>query len=86
MTEWLPAWKERGWQKTDGNQPANLDLFQKLQAEVEARERQLGCKIKFWHVKREYNQIADGLAKDAARRATSVVPVVYSLGMTIVSY
>ncbi|KAF8835048.1 ribonuclease H-like protein [Paxillus ammoniavirescens] len=76
LTEWLPKWKERGWRKAGRRRPVNLDLFLKLQAEVEAREHQLGCKIKFWHVKREYNQIADGLAKDAARRATSVVPVV----------
>ncbi|KIK81608.1 hypothetical protein PAXRUDRAFT_15146 [Paxillus rubicundulus Ve08.2h10] len=85
MAEWLPAWKERGWRKADGTRPANLDLFLKLQGEVEAREHELGCKIKFWHVRMEYNQIADGLAKDAARRAANALPIVYAIGLTIAS-
>ncbi|KAF9236995.1 ribonuclease H-like protein [Melanogaster broomeanus] len=70
MTEWLPAWKKRGWRRSDGRRPSNLDLFCKLEAEVEARERRHDCKIKFWHVRREYNHIADGLAKGGARIAS----------------
>lgn len=45
--------------------PANLDLFLKLDTELVAQEAK-DVKIGFWHVCREYNTIADGLAKTAA--------------------
>lgn len=46
--------------------PANLDLFLYLDEELTAAEMKLNVKIGFWHVRREYNRIADGLAKKAA--------------------
>ncbi|KAL8915909.1 MAG: hypothetical protein Q9172_006570 [Xanthocarpia lactea] len=54
MTEWLPAWK-----------PANLDLFLALDLTLAANEAKQDVKIGFWHVPREYNTIADRLAKNA---------------------
>ncbi|KAL8680144.1 MAG: hypothetical protein Q9224_006969 [Gallowayella concinna] len=46
--------------------PANLDLFLQLDAEFTAQETALAVKIGFWHVPREYNKVADKLAKKAA--------------------
>ena len=46
--------------------PANLDLFLKLDEELAAQEAKKEVKIGFWHVGREYNTIADALAKKAA--------------------
>lgn len=40
MTEWLPAWKKRGW-KTAGRKPvANADLWQRLDAQCERHDVQ----------------------------------------------
>ncbi|KIJ59768.1 hypothetical protein HYDPIDRAFT_43798 [Hydnomerulius pinastri MD-312] len=66
MTEWLPAWKENGWRASRGR-PKNLDLFQKLDAEIELLERLHDVKVGFLHVGREHNQDADVLAGQAAR-------------------
>ncbi|KAH7921970.1 ribonuclease H-like protein, partial [Leucogyrophana mollusca] len=38
MTEWVPAWKANGWRTSRGNRPSNIDLFRKLDAEVNSRE------------------------------------------------
>ena len=46
--------------------PANLDLFLQLDAAL-ANEEMKGAKIGFWHVPREYNSMADTLAKQAAQ-------------------
>ncbi|KAJ6508233.1 ribonuclease H-like domain-containing protein [Mycena sanguinolenta] len=56
ITEWVPVWKD--------NVPKNLDLFKRLDAAVVEYEKQ-GLKIKFLHVKRELNVLADGLAARA---------------------
>ncbi|KAH7888276.1 ribonuclease H-like domain-containing protein [Phlebopus sp. FC_14] len=75
MTEWVPAWKARGWRKSDGSRPCNLDLFQRLEEEVEIRERRHSCKVKFWYVERRYNHLADAMAKRGARDAVVSVPL-----------
>lgn len=46
--------------------PANLDLFLQLDAALTIEEMK-GAKIGFWHVPREYNSMADTLAKQAAQ-------------------
>ncbi|KAL9047111.1 MAG: hypothetical protein Q9206_006898 [Seirophora lacunosa] len=66
MTEWLPVWKNNNFRTSQNKKPANLDLFQKLDEELAAEESKQNVKIGFWHVPREYNKIADGLAKKAA--------------------
>jgi len=67
MTEWLPIWKNNGWRNAKGSRPSNLDLFMQLDALIEEKEHAFGVNVGFWHVERQYNQIADGLAKSAAR-------------------
>ncbi|KAJ7364854.1 ribonuclease H-like domain-containing protein [Mycena albidolilacea] len=64
MTEWVPQWKVRSSRCRQGKAPKNRDLFQRLEAAVSEYERQ-GLKIQFFHVPREFNFIADGLAKRA---------------------
>ncbi|EPS96690.1 hypothetical protein FOMPIDRAFT_1130012 [Fomitopsis schrenkii] len=69
MTDWLPnKWKRNGMRASDGRTPANLDLFLRLDEEITAIEQTHDIRIGFWHVAREFNTIADRLAKDAAKR------------------
>lgn len=58
--------KENNFRTSQNKKPANLDLFLKLDEELTAEENKQNVKIGFWHVAREYNKIADGLAKKAA--------------------
>ncbi|KAJ7740217.1 ribonuclease H-like domain-containing protein, partial [Mycena maculata] len=72
MTEWMPRWKSNNWKTPQGRVPANLDLFRRLDfavAEYESR----GLKIQFFHVLRQFNMIADGLAKRAAAEPSTVI-------------
>ncbi|KAK7451005.1 hypothetical protein VKT23_012682 [Stygiomarasmius scandens] len=65
ITQWYPAWRRRGWITANGKRPTNLDLFRRLNAkldELEAMDIQVG----FWRIPREYNQLADQLAGEAA--------------------
>ncbi|KAF7299945.1 Ribonuclease H-like protein [Mycena chlorophos] len=71
MTEWVPRWKANGWKKSDGRFPANLDLFRRLDEKVSQYEAR-GLDVRFFHVPRAVNAVADGLAKDGAARATVV--------------
>ncbi|KAG9309704.1 ribonuclease H-like domain-containing protein [Chiua virens] len=61
--------QRNGLRKSNGQRPSNIDLFLKLDASIEEQERRHRIQVKFWHVDREYNTIADKLAKHAARAA-----------------
>ncbi|CAG5158134.1 uncharacterized protein ALTATR162_LOCUS5000 [Alternaria atra] len=65
MTEWLPKWRRNNWRTSKGTKPANLDLFLALDGALATHEAK-NVTIAFWHVPREHNQLADGLAKAAA--------------------
>lgn len=80
ITEWLPAWRRRGWRTSNGQVPGNLDLFQKLDAIVGEAERE-GINVGFWHIGREFNTLADSLAK---RGAKEVPRVVYAISAWVV--
>jgi len=69
MTEWLPRWRENGFLNSRGRPPVNLDLFLRLEDEIEEREGILDCEVKFWHIDREYNTIADELARRGVNAA-----------------
>ncbi|KAL9611780.1 MAG: hypothetical protein Q9167_003591 [Letrouitia subvulpina] len=71
ITEWFPRWRRRGWRTASGAKPANLDLFQKIDQIINEGEAQRNIKIGFWHVDRQYNELADSLAKAAAQDAKS---------------
>ena len=64
--------KRNGWCTSKGTRPANLDLFQELDRLIKRRERQEGFRVAFWHIPREFNGVADGLAKAAARTALAM--------------
>jgi len=40
---------------------------------IDEVERMRNIKVGFWHVPREYNELADKLAKEAARSAAAAV-------------
>lgn len=71
MTEWLPSWKARGW-KTAAKQPVkNVDLWQKLDALVNAG----GHTIEWYWVKGHAgdpgNERADALANRGVMQAVA---------------
>lgn len=51
---------------SSNKEPANLDLFLQLDAALTTEETKQDVKVGFWHVPRQYNRIADALAKQAA--------------------
>ncbi|KAH5365292.1 hypothetical protein HBI68_181080 [Parastagonospora nodorum] len=65
MTEWLPKWKKNNWCTARGTKPLNLDLFLALDSEMKKHEAN-NTRIGLWWVPREFNKVADGLAKKAA--------------------
>ncbi|NIR60888.1 MAG: ribonuclease HI, partial [Gammaproteobacteria bacterium] len=38
MTEWMPAWKRRGWRTADKKPVKNVDLWQRLDAALAAHD------------------------------------------------
>ncbi|TRM68751.1 ribonuclease H-like domain-containing protein [Schizophyllum amplum] len=69
ITEWFPQWRRNGWRTSVGMTPANLDLFQLLDAEIESLETYNNAQFGFWHVPRALNTAADQLARAGAARA-----------------
>ncbi|EMD41108.1 hypothetical protein CERSUDRAFT_103428 [Gelatoporia subvermispora B] len=72
ITEWFPQWKANGWRNVQGRRPGNLDLFMVLDEEIIAQERRHRVDIGFWHIPREFNRVADSLAKAAAHIAPAL--------------
>ncbi|KAK6363685.1 hypothetical protein TWF730_001105 [Orbilia blumenaviensis] len=68
MTDWIYKWRENGMVNARGFRPANLDLFLSLDRVITEFEEKGLATISFWHIPREYNKIADRLAKEAAQR------------------
>jgi ribonuclease HI len=63
ITQWLPAWKRRGWRTADKKPVKNLDLWQHLEAAASRHEVE-------WHWVRGHaghpeNERADALARAA---------------------
>ena len=65
MTEKMVKWKQNGWKTEQGDQVANVVLFKAIGMAVKMTEKQLGCKVLFWHVEREHNAEAAKLASEA---------------------
>jgi ribonuclease HI len=60
ITTWIHGWKKRGWRTADNKPVKNIDLWQKLEAQVAAHEV-------VWHWVKGHagdpgNERADGLA------------------------
>jgi ribonuclease HI len=60
----MPTWKTNGWLNANGQPVANKELWQNLDARVRSAKRN-GTRVLFWHVRRNWNTLADALAKDA---------------------
>ena len=67
--------QENGFRTNQNTRPSNLDLFLRLDEAIEKEEARQDILIGFWHISREHNTIADGLAKQAAKLAEPVGPV-----------
>lgn len=66
ITEWLPGWKARNWRTADKKPVKNADLWQRLEQAAAAHQ------VK-WHWVRghdghEYNERADGLARQGVQQ------------------
>ena len=62
ITEWLPAWKARGW-KTAAKQPVkNVDLWQRLDSAVQAGGHKIDWRWVKGHAGHPGNERADALA------------------------
>ncbi|CUJ49157.1 Ribonuclease HI [Achromobacter sp. 2789STDY5608633] len=64
-TEWLPGWKRNGWRTREGGEVKNVDLWMELDAAM--RELQVRWTWVRGHAGHENNELADQLAKAAAR-------------------
>ena len=75
LTEWMPAWKARGWQRREGKRlkpVKNLDLWQRLD-ELAARH-QVTCEVVRGHTGHPENEQCDQMAVDAYRRLMAGPP------------
>ena len=64
MTDWVGKWERNGWRTAKGGQVVNKRLFREVQ-DVVMELQNLGVGVVLWHVGREENWEADGLANGA---------------------
>ena len=69
ITEWLPAWKARGWRTADKKPVKNQDLWQRLEAAATAHR--IDWRWLKGHAGHPLNERADALARSAMPRAGS---------------
>lgn len=62
FTEWLPMWKDRGWQKINDDDLKNLDLIQEYDRLVNEEGRKVEIRYVHGHGDNEGNNLADALA------------------------
>lgn len=71
MNRDMAKWKARGWKKSDGKEPANRDLWERIERAAEGRNVTWA-----WvrgHSGAEHNERADKLANAASRKAEKIV-------------
>ena len=67
-TLWLAGWKRRGWKTKKGHTISNVDLWQRMDEEIQRRQaRQEWVKVPS-HVELEGNEHADKLADEGVRK------------------
>lgn len=64
-TAWVRKWTANGWRTSGGQAVKNRDLWEILLGEVE-RYHDVGVKVEFWRIARQWNEVPDRWAKRAA--------------------
>jgi ribonuclease HI len=68
LKSWLAGWKKRGWKKSDGKPPENLDLWMRL----DKLNQELNGVHLYWvkrHSGHPQNELCDQLANEALDEA-----------------
>lgn len=63
-TGWVKGWQSREWVTGQGHPVKNRDLWEELLRSVERVNRNK-LRVLFWHIPRQWNSVADWLAKEA---------------------
>ncbi|ARN80565.1 ribonuclease HI [Methylocystis bryophila] len=66
VTQWIRAWKARGWKTADRKPVKNIDLWQRLEAAAE--RHQIDWRWVKGHAGDAMNERVDGLARSAVER------------------
>lgn len=66
VTQWMRAWKARGWRTADRKPVKNIDLWQRLEAAAE--RHQIDWRWVRGHAGDAMNERVDGLARSAVER------------------
>lgn len=75
-TEWLPGWKRKGWKTAAGSPVKNVELIRAIDAEISGRTGPVRLRWVRGHVGNHFNEEADTLAGEAARKAREAGAVV----------
>src|SRR5699024_4724973 len=75
-TEWLPGWKRKGWKTASGSPVKNVELIRAIDAEISGRTGPVRLRWVRGHVGNHFNEEADTLAGEAARKARAAGAVV----------
>lgn len=71
---WLDKWSKNGWKNSSGDVVKNVDLWEKMAFYLD-KAKEMKVKLNFVKVKghsgNEWNELADRIAKDAAKDAKS---------------
>lgn len=70
INEWLPSWKKRGWRTSDNKPIANLEAWRRVDAMLSQAQRLVRFEWVRGHNGNYGNELADGLANAAAKRAS----------------
>jgi ribonuclease HI len=67
VTKWMPAWKRRGWRKSDGKPVLNRDLLERLDAALHGRD------YEFRWVKGHAGHVLNEAADERARAVAEAI-------------
>lgn len=70
-SQWLAGWRRNGWRTTAGAPVKNLALIQGIDREIAERSGPVRFHWVRGHVGNHFNEMADKLAAEAARAASS---------------
>lgn len=66
-TAWIKQWLRNGWRTSQGQPVMNQDLWEEILHKVGELAHK-GTRLCLWKIKREYNDLADALAKEGAKK------------------